>query len=173
MANEPQVPIVGNLVADPEPRVSQTGKPWVTFKVANTPRVRDRQSGDWSDGDALFVDCRAYGKIAENIAASFAKGMRVFVYGRLTQRNYTDKNNNQRSSMQLEVEYAGPELTFATASVSSARSGGPAGGGYAPPPAEAAPRYGSTPGSGYAAAPNPHQQQSGGFGNGFDGEETF
>ena len=104
MAGEPLICVTGNLVADPEPRVSQAGKSWVTFRIASTPRVRDRQTGDWSDGEPLWLGCRAYGEYADNIVASLTKGMRVIVQGRLTQRSYTDNQGQQRTSLDLEVE---------------------------------------------------------------------
>ena len=115
MAGEPLITVVGNLVADPEPRVSQGGKSWVTFRIASTPRVRDRQSGDWADGEALWLGCRAYGEYADNIAASLTKGMRVIVQGRLTQRSYKDNQGQDRTSLDLEVEEVGPSLRFASA----------------------------------------------------------
>ncbi|UOQ60362.1 single-stranded DNA-binding protein [Leucobacter rhizosphaerae] len=128
MAGEPLITVVGNLVADPEPRVSQAGKSWVTFRIASTPRVRDRQSGDWSDGEALWLGCRAYGEYADNIAATLTKGMRVIVQGRLTQQTY-EKDGQQRTALNLEVEEVGPSLRFATAQVTrgQARSGGSGG----------------------------------------------
>lgn len=129
MAGEPLITVVGNLVADPESRVSQAGKPWVTFRIASTPRVRDRQSGDWSDGEPLWLGCRAYGDFAENIAASVRKGQRVLVQGRLTQRAYTDAQGQQRTSLDLEVEEIGPSLRFATATVQRGGSGGGGGNG--------------------------------------------
>lgn len=132
MAGEPLICVVGNLVADPEPRVSQAGKAWVTFRVASTPRVRDRQSGDWSDGESLWLGCRAYGEYADNIAATLSKGMRVIVQGRLTSRSYTDNQGQQRTGLNLEVEAIGPELAFATATVVKASQRG-SGGGFGAP----------------------------------------
>lgn len=179
MAGEPIITIIGNVVADPEPRVSQAGKPWVTFRIASTPRVRDRQSGDWADGEPLWVGCRAYGEQADNIASTLAKGMRVIVQGRLTQRAYTDSQGQDRTSLDLEVEEVGPSLRFATASVARAGSGGPAGGGWEKPGNGAAPSYGQTEGGGYGAAQSQpawgesavaEGQQS--FG-GFDDEQPF
>ena len=138
MAGEPLITVVGNLVADPEPRVSQSGKSWVTFRIASTPRVRDKQSGDWADGEALWLGCRAYGEYADNIAASLTKGSRVIVQGRLSQRSFTDKDGQQRTSLDLEVDEIGPSLRFTTAQV--ARKGGqqapqPGFGGGSPAPA--------------------------------------
>lgn len=152
MAGEPLLTVVGNLVADPESRVSQAGKSWVTFRIASTPRVRDRQSGEWSDGEALWISCRAYGDMADNIAASFSKGSRVICQGLLTQRSY-EKDGQKRTSLELEIEECGPSLRFATASIARGGSGGPAGGGYAPPPASHERQYGATPGGGYASPP--------------------
>ncbi len=121
MAGEPLICVVGNLVADPEPRISQSGKPWVTFRIASTPRVRDKQSGDWADGEALWLGCRAYGEYADNIAASLTKGARVIVQGRLTQRTY-EQDGQKRVSLDLEVEEIGPSLRFATTQIT--RKGG-------------------------------------------------
>ena len=144
MAGEPLITVCGNLVSDPEPRVSQSGKSWVTFRLASTPRVRDRQSGDWADGEPLWLGCRAYGEYADHIAASLTKGMRVIAQGRLTQRSYTDNQGQQRTSLDLEVEEVGPSLRFATAQVMRKSNGGgaqqPQGGAgqgeWATPPAE-------------------------------------
>lgn len=128
MAGEPLITVVGNLVADPEARVSQAGKSWVTFRIASTPRVKDRQSGDWADGEPLWLGCRAYGEYADNIVASLTKGMRVIVQGRLTQRSYTDNQGVQRTSLDLEVEEVGPSLRFATAQVQRGQARGQVGG---------------------------------------------
>ena len=176
MAGEPLITVVGNLVADPEARVSQSGNSWVTFRIASTPRVRDRQSGDWADGEPLWLGCRAYGEYADNIAASLTKGMRVIVQGRLSQRSYTDKNGEQRTSLDLDVEEVGPSLRFATAAVSRAGTG-PAGGGYAKTGNGAQPTYGQTEGGGYGQPSwgSPAAQQQAGEGqqspSGFDDEQ--
>ncbi|MBO1901255.1 single-stranded DNA-binding protein [Leucobacter weissii] len=172
MAGEPLITVVGNLVADPEPRVSQAGKSWVTFRIASTPRVRDRQTGDWSDGEPLWLGCRAYGEFADNIAASLTKGARVLVQGRLTQRSYTDNQGQQRTSLDLEVEEIGPSLRFATAQVTRGQARSQGGGQPAGQPGwgqPAAPQnenpWGNAGGSGQASG--------GGFGSGFDDEQPF
>ena len=148
MAGEPLITVVGNLVADPEPRVSQAGKSWVTFRIASTPRLRDRQSGDWADGEGLFLGCRAFGEFADNIAASLTKGTRVIVQGRLTQRSYTDNQGQQRTSLDLEVDAIGPELRWAQAQVTRAQGqqGGAGGGTW--PQSNSAPPWGENGGQG-------------------------
>lgn len=181
MAGEPLITVVGNLVADPEPRVSQAGKSWVTFRIASTPRVKDRQSGDWADGEALWLGCRAYGEYADNIAASLTKGTRVIVQGRLTQRSYTDNQGQQRTSLDLEVEEIGPSLRFATTQITRGQSRGQVGGFGAAGGAQPA---GQSSWGQPAAAPAPQQDSpwansgqgdaaSGNFGSGFDDEQPF
>ena len=177
MAGEPLITVVGNLVADPEPRVSQAGKSWVTFRIASTPRVRDRQSGDWSDGEPLWLGCRAYGEYADNIAASLTKGMRVIVQGRLTQRSYTDNQGQQRTSLDLEVEEVGPSLRFATAQITRGQSRGQ-GGGFGGGQPSGQPGWGQSASSGSNDNPwgdsgKSNQGGGGDFGSGFDDEQPF
>lgn len=181
MAGEPLITVVGNLVADPEPRVSQAGRSWVTFRIASTPRVRDRQSGDWSDGEPLWLGCRAYGEYADNIAASLTKGMRVIVQGRLTSRSYTDNQGQQRTSLDLEVEEVGPSLRFATAQITRGQSRGQ-GGGFGGGQPSGQPGWGQSASSGSNDNPWSDSGNAGGsgksgsnadFGSGFDDEQPF
>lgn len=130
MAGEPLITVIGNLVADPEARVSQAGKSWCTFRMASTPRVHDRQSNEWTDGEALWLGCRAYGEYADNIVASLMKGSRVIVQGRLTQRSYTDKQGNPRTSLDLEVEEIGPALKWHVATPQRAQDRQQGGGAW-------------------------------------------
>ncbi|WP_449278020.1 single-stranded DNA-binding protein [Leucobacter sp. GX24907] len=178
MAGEPQITIIGSLGADPEPRVSQAGRSWVTFNVASAPRVKNRETDQWEDGETIWFNCRAYGEYADNIAASLTKGTRVIVQGRLSQRAYTDKQGNPRTSLDLEVDEIGPALRWATASVTRGGNG-PAGGGYAKTGNGQQPAYGNTQGGGYGqgqpawgspAAQQDEGQQS--FGS-FDDEQPF
>ena len=97
MAGEPLVTILGALGADPEARTSQGGKSWCTFSVASAPRVKNRDTDQWEDGETMWLNCRAYGEYADNIVASLAKGTRVIVQGRLSQRSYTDKQGQART----------------------------------------------------------------------------
>lgn len=115
MANETIMTIVGNLTADPELRYTNSGIPVASFTVASTPRTFDKQTGEWKDGDALFMRCSAWRDLAENVAESLTKGARVIVQGRLQQRSYTDKEGNQRTAIDLQVDEVGPSLRYATA----------------------------------------------------------
>ena len=102
MANDTVITVVGNLTADPELRFTNSGIPVASFTVASTPRTFDRQSGEWKDGEALFLRCSIWRDAAENVAESLTKGTRVIVQGRLQQRSYTDREGNNRTSIELQ-----------------------------------------------------------------------
>lgn len=124
MAGETVITVVGNLTADPELRYTQNGLAVSNFTIASTPRTYDKQANEWKDGDALFLRASVWREFAEHVAGSLTKGMRVVAQGRLTQKAYTDKEGNQRTSIELEVDEIGPSLRYATAQVTRAASGG-------------------------------------------------
>ena len=128
MAGETVITVVGNLTADPELRFTQTGAAVASFTVASTPRAFDKASGEWKDGDALFLRCSIWRQAAENVAESLTKGMRVVVQGRLRQRSYETREGEKRTVVELDVEEVGPSLKYATAKVTKASRGG--GGGF-------------------------------------------
>lgn len=123
MAGETQITVVGNLTDDPSLKFISSGKAVANFTVASTPRTFDRQSGEWKDGDPLFLRCNIWGQPAEHVAESLTKGTRVIVTGRLRQRSFESKGE-KRTVIELEVDEVGPSLRYATATVSRAdRSG--------------------------------------------------
>ena len=129
-AGDTQITIAGNLVDDPELRFTPAGQPVATFRVASTPRVMDRTTNEWKDGDSLFLTCNVWRQAAENVAESLQRGMRVIVTGRLKQRSYETKEGEKRTVYEVEVDDVGPSLRNASAKVNKvARSGGNGGGG--------------------------------------------
>jgi single-strand DNA-binding protein len=130
MAGETTLTVVGNLTADPELRFTQSGAAVTSFTVASTPRTFDRQSGEWKDGEALFLRCNVWRQVAENVAESLKRGNRVLVSGRLRQRQFETKEGEKRSVVELEVDEIGPSLRYAQASVRKVdREGGNSGWG--------------------------------------------
>lgn len=117
MAGETTLTIVGNLTADPETRTIGTGATVANFTVASTPRVYDRQSNQWYDGDAMFLRCTAWRDLAAHIAQSLKKGVRVIVTGRLQQRSYQAQDGSNRTIVELQVDEIGPSLRYAVAAV--------------------------------------------------------
>lgn len=122
MVNETNITVIGNLTADPELRYTQNGLPVVNFTIASTPRTFDRTSQEWKDGDALFLRASCWREFAEHVAGSLTKGMRVIATGRLRQRPYQDREGNQRTAIELEVDEIGPSLRYATAQVTRTAS---------------------------------------------------
>ena len=129
MAGETIITVVGNLTADPELRYTQNGLPVANFTIASTPRSFDRQANEWKDGEALFMRASVWREFAEHVAGSLTKGMRVVATGRLKQRSYQDREGNNRTAIELEVDEIGPSLRYATAQVTRAASNGGGGGG--------------------------------------------
>jgi single-strand DNA-binding protein len=106
------VTIVGNLVADPELRFTSNGAAVANLTIASTPRTYDRQSGEWKDGDALFLRGTVWKEAAENVADNLTKGQRVIAIGKLKQRSFEDREGNKRSTIELEIDEIGASLRF-------------------------------------------------------------
>ena len=153
MAGDTQITIVGNLTADPELRFTPSGQAVVDFTVASTPRQYDSKSGQWRDGNALFMRCSAWNDFAENISETLRKGMRVIVQGNLVQRSYETKDGQNRTVIELRVEEVGPSLRWARAQVSRNERSDQGRGGYQGGNRGGAPGGGSYGGSnaGYGA----------------------
>jgi single-strand DNA-binding protein len=127
MSGETIITIVGNLTADPELRWTQNGLAVANFTIASTPKTFDKASNEWKDGDALFLRASVWREFAEHVAGSLTKGSRVIAQGRLRQRSYQDREGQQRTSIELEVDEIGPSLRYATAQIT--RAAGGSGGG--------------------------------------------
>jgi single-strand DNA-binding protein len=153
MAGETVVTLVGNLVDDPELRFTPSGAAVANFRIASTPRTYDRQTGEWKDGESLFLSCSVWRQAAENVAESLQRGMRVIVQGRLKSRSYDDREGNKRTVFEIDVDEVGPSLRSATAKVTRAMRSGPGGEG----------------GGGGGFGGGGGGQQGGGFGGGGQG----
>ncbi len=129
MAGETVITLIGNLTADPELRFTPSGAAVANFTVASTPRTFDRQSNEWRDGDAMFINCAVWRQAAENVAESLQKGMRVIVQGRLKSRSYETREGERRTVFEIDVDEIGPALRYATARVTRTSGGGGGGGG--------------------------------------------
>jgi single-strand DNA-binding protein len=155
MAGETVITVVGNLTDDPELRFTPSGAAVAKFRIASTPRTLDRQSGEWKDGEPLFLACNIWRDAAEHVAESLQRGARVIVQGRLRQRSYETREGEKRTVYELEVDEIGPSLRYATAKVQRmSRSGGGGGGGGG---------FGASNGGGGG-----NRQSSGGGGGNFD-----
>jgi len=138
MAGETTITIVGNLTGDPELRFTPSGAAVANFTVASTPRTFDRVSNEWKDGEAMFLNCSVWRQVAENVAESLTKGMRVIVQGRLKSRSYETQSGERRTVFEVEVDEVGPALRYATAKVARnpSQGGGQSGSAGWSTPAE-------------------------------------
>ncbi len=94
--------ITGNLTRDPELRNTTTGKTVCSFGVAVNRVYRDA-NGEQKE-EVSFIDCSAWGRLAETIAQYGKKGNGVLVSGRLNQRSWEDKTGGKRSTVEIVVE---------------------------------------------------------------------
>lgn len=169
-AGDTNITLIGNLTDDPELRFTPSGAAVAKFRVASTPRYMDRQTGEWKDGEALFLTCNVWRQAAEHVAESLQRGTRVIVSGRLRQRTYETREGEKRTVFELEVDDIGPSLRYATAKVqkmSRSSGGGGFGGGNDDPWASATP---APPGGGQSTAP---AGAPAGGGGSFDEEPPF
>lgn len=192
MAGDTVITVVGNLTGDPELRFTPNGAAVANFTIASTPRNFDKASGEWKEGETLFLRASAWREMAENIAESLRKGTRVIAQGRLKSRSYETKEGERRTSMELEIEEIGASLRFASVTVNrNQRSGNNQGnqGGFGNQGANQGGYAGGAPaqGNNYQGNSNPHQNspapaadpwgaQSGGnydWGGGADDEPPF
>ena len=172
MAGETTITVIGNLTDDPELRFTPSGAAVAKFRIASTPRTLDRQSGEWKDGEPLFLQCSVWRQVAENVAESLQRGARVIVSGRLRQRSYETREGEKRTVIELEVDEIGPSLRYATAKVQKmSRSGGSGGGGFGA--SNGGGGGGGASGGGFADDPWATAAPAGGSGGNFDDEPPF
>ncbi|GAA3750029.1 single-stranded DNA-binding protein [Micromonospora maritima] len=153
-----------------ELRFTPSGAAVAKFRVASTPRFMDKASGEWKDGEPLFLSCTVWRQMAEHCAESLQRGSRVIVSGRLRQRSYETNEGEKRTVIELEVDEIGPSLRYATAKVQKMTRGGGGGGSERDPWSTGA----SAPdGSDPWANASPQGQTFGGSGTTADEQPPF
>ena len=125
------ITLIGTMVADPDLRFTPAGQAVANFRIASTPRKKNTATGEWEDGESLFLSCSVWRQYAENVAETLRKGMQVIVQGRLKARSYDDRDGQKRTVFEIDVDEVGPTLRFATAAVN--RAGGSSSGAPRPP----------------------------------------
>lgn len=165
MAGEPVITVVGNATADAELRFLPSGVAVCNFTVACTPRVKN--GDNWEDGETIFYRCSGWRDMAENMAESIKRGMRLVVTGRFKVRGY-EVEGQQRQSLEIDVDEVGASMRYASVSAVKAERAAagappaadqwatpaPAQQGWGQPPA-APPTWAGAP----APAVQPQQQQ--------------
>jgi len=93
-----KVIMVGTLVRDPEIRYVNSGAGVTKFRIAVNPNKRDAKPEE-----TLFVDIVAWDKLAETCNTYLKKGMSCLVDGRLSIRQYDDKDGNKRQATEIVI----------------------------------------------------------------------
>ena len=108
------VTMTGNLTRDPELRFTTGGAALAKFGLAVNRR---RKVGDQWEDEVSFFDVVAWRELAENVAESLTKGLRVVVTGTLTQRSWETDTGEKRSRVEVQATEVGPSLRWASAQV--------------------------------------------------------
>ncbi len=126
-----KVIIMGRLARDPELRRTQSGVSVTSFRIA-CDRDFKSQSGE---KETDWIDVVAWRNTAEFVSKYFTKGRMAIVEGRLQTRDWTDKDGNKRTAVEVVADnvYFGDSKRDGQGGGYDAPSyAAPASGGYAP-----------------------------------------
>lgn len=141
MSDLPVITMTGGLVDLPELRFTPSGHAVVNFRIAGKKRVKDA-SGQWVDGDPIYLGVSAWNKLAENVAETLTrKGQRVTVSGHLAQQ-WWEKDGEKKSKYVIEADSIAVDLTFSAYDEREAAPKAPAAGAadpWGPPPTDEPP----------------------------------
>lgn len=98
------------VYAEPELRFTPSGK--AVCKIKCIAKDRKKESGQWVDGDPLFIDVTVWQRAAENAAESITKGSTITVVGRLSMRTWEDKEGNKRTSYEVTADEIGVSIRW-------------------------------------------------------------
>lgn len=123
MSSFNKITIVGYLGRDPELRYTPSGQAVCDFSVATSERKGRR---DAEDGEEITTWFRVslWGRQAELANQYLQKGKIVYVEGRLSQREYTDRDGNKRTSLEVN----GTDLRFIGSKADEMAAGAPTSG---------------------------------------------
>jgi single-strand DNA-binding protein len=111
MINEAHISLSGYVATQPALKWTRTGVPALNMRVAWTPRRMDRVTGEWTDMSTNFLTVYAYRKLAENAATCLRKGDPVVLRGRVSTRDFEDKNGHQRTALEVDAISFGHDMT--------------------------------------------------------------
>ena len=120
--HEPLITVIGNVAQTPTLRTTSTGVPVAGFRVAATPRLKNRETDEWIDGETLWFGVSAWRQLGEHCASSITKGDRVVITGRLLLRTWADPEGKERTSLQVDATTVGLDLSRSAARVVRAAS---------------------------------------------------
>ena len=113
MSNEIQISVRGWMGSDPVRHVGPSGVTLAMFRVGSTPRLRDRTTGEFRDGETQWFTVKAWRDVAENVIGSLKKGMPVILRGTLRTETWQGENG-ERSANVISVDAIGADLANGT-----------------------------------------------------------
>lgn len=102
MANANLVILMGNLTRDPQLSYTPNQTAITEFGLATNRQWKD--SGGSKREEVCFVDCKAFGITGENINKYLSKGDPIFIQGRLSFEQWTDKEGRKCSKHRVIIE---------------------------------------------------------------------
>lgn len=101
--NKSPVTLIGNVTRDPEHSTTSNNQSRVAFSVAVENRYFNKKADSW-ESDTSFFDVTAWRWLADDVARTVEKGMRVIVSGRLDQRSWEDNDGQRRSKVEVVAD---------------------------------------------------------------------
>ncbi len=95
-----KITIIGNIGRDPETRALPSGDTVTDFSVATSER---RTVNGQSQETTTWFRISAFGKLGETCQSYLRKGSYVYIEGSLTQRDWTDRDGANRSSLEVRA----------------------------------------------------------------------
>lgn len=98
-----RVILIGNLGKDPEIKVLDNGINLTRFSLATSENYKDK-SGEWQQ-QTEWHDIVFWRQQAEYAAEKLKKGDSIYLEGKLTHRNWEDKEGNKRRNSEVVGNY--------------------------------------------------------------------
>lgn len=112
--------LLGNVTRDPELRTTKSGHFILVINLATNHSVKQ---GDGSYTDvATFHRVIVFGKITEWLSKNIFKGTKVYVDGRISTREYEDKNGQKQRSREIIAENVVPMSNQQVKNMQNSRS---------------------------------------------------
>jgi single-strand DNA-binding protein len=95
-----KIMLIGNLGKDPDMSYTPAGKAVTKFSLAVNRRSKDRETGERRE-ETTWFNIVGWDQLAETMNTYLHKGSKVYIEGRMTSRDYTDKEGNKRTAWEV------------------------------------------------------------------------
>jgi single-strand DNA-binding protein len=110
--NDTRITIVGTALTKPERKVlEKSGTVVANFRVISNSRRMDKGSNTWVDGSHFRIKVNCWRRMADHVVASIDAGDPIFVYGRVSTREWKTDAGEPRMSYELDAECVGHDLS--------------------------------------------------------------